>query len=87
MGEYALEFAKGWEQYFEKLDKSMRERVWKKIQQLKTLHHSRHLKQGLGFFISEVGQYRIAYEIDETRKTKIIHFVGDHKQYEKWLGL
>jgi mRNA-degrading endonuclease RelE of RelBE toxin-antitoxin system len=87
MSEYSLEFVQGWENRFEKLDKGMRERVWKKIQQLKTKSHSRHLKQGLNFFVSEVGQYRIAYKIDEKRNVKIVHFVGDHKAYEKWLGL
>jgi mRNA-degrading endonuclease RelE of RelBE toxin-antitoxin system len=87
MGEYSLDFAEGWEAYFEKLDKSMRERVWRKIQQLKTIPHSRHLKHGLDYFVSEVGQYRIAYKINEEKKTKILYFVGDHKDYEKWLGL
>ena len=87
MGDYSLEFAQGWEKCFEKLDKGMRRRVWKKIQQLKIQTHSRHLKQGLNFFVSEVGQYRIAYKIDGQRKVKVVHFVGDHKEYEKWLGL
>ena len=87
MGEYSLEFAEGWANCFEKLDKGMRERVWKKIQQLKTRMPARHLKQGLAFFVSEVGQYRIAYKVDEKRKVKTVHFVGNHKEYEKWLGL
>lgn len=87
MGEYSLDFADGWDFYFWKLDKSMRDRVWKKIQQLKLIPHSRHLKQGLDYFVSEVGQYRIAYKINEDKKTKILYFVGDHKEYEKWLGL
>ncbi|MFH1285142.1 MAG: type II toxin-antitoxin system RelE/ParE family toxin [Candidatus Micrarchaeota archaeon] len=87
MTDYSLEFAHGWQEYFEKLDNSMRARVWKKIQQLKTLPHSRHLKQGLDFYVAETGQYRIAYKIDEERKIKTIHFVGDHKEYERWLGL
>jgi mRNA-degrading endonuclease RelE of RelBE toxin-antitoxin system len=87
MSEYSLEFARGWEENFKKMDKSIRERVWKKIQQLKTLTNSRHLKKGFDFFVSEIGQYRIAYKTDEKRKTKTIYFVGDHKEYEKWLGI
>ena len=87
MSEYSLEFALGWESCFEKLDKGIRERVWKKIQQLKVLPQSRHLRQGFDFFVSEVGQYRIAYKVDEQRKVKVVHFVGDHKEYDKWLGL
>jgi len=87
MNEYALEFAHGWGEAFGKLDKGMCERVWKKIQQLKMQMPARHLKQGLAFFVSEVGQYRIAYDVDEKRKVKTVHFVGDHKEYEKWLGI
>ena len=87
MSEYSLEFAQEWEKCFERLDKGVRARVWKKIQQLKTPSHSRHLRQGFDFFVSEVGQYRIAYKIDERKKVKVVHFVGNHKEYEKWLGL
>ncbi|MCX6777513.1 MAG: type II toxin-antitoxin system HigB family toxin [Candidatus Micrarchaeota archaeon] len=87
MGDYALEFAHGWEAYFEKLDKSMRDRVWKKIQQLKKIESARHLRQGSDFYVSEIGQYRLCYKIDEKRRVKTIHFVGDHKEYEKWVGL
>jgi len=87
MDEYSLEFAKGWEDTFGKLDRSMRERVWKKIQQPKMQMPARHLKQGLAFFVSEAGQYRIAYKADEKRKVKTIYFVGDHEEYEKWLGI
>jgi hypothetical protein len=36
------------------------------------------------FFVIEVGQYRIAYYCDEKKKEKVIHFVGDHKEYRKW---
>ncbi|MEW6329519.1 MAG: hypothetical protein AB1468_05375 [Candidatus Micrarchaeota archaeon] len=87
MGEYKLEFARGWEGYFEKLDRSMQERVWRKIQQLKTTTYARHLKKGLPFYVSEIGQYRPCYTIDEKKKIKVVYFVGDHKEYEKWLGL
>ncbi len=87
MNEYALEFADGWDEYFDKMDKSVKERVWKKILQLKTLPPSRHLKQGFSYFISEIGQYRIAYKVDENRRIKMVYFAGDHKEYEKWLGI
>lgn len=38
----------------------------------------------LPFVVEEVGQYRIALFQDDEKKTKEVHFVGDHKQYEKW---
>lgn len=87
MDAYALEFDEGWDAYFKRLDKGMRGRVWKKVQQLKQAPASRHLKQGPDFFIAEIGQYRIAYRVFEPRKVKRIYFVGDHKEYEKWLGM
>jgi len=85
--EYSLEFEEGWDGYFKKLDKGMRERVWKKIQQLKGSVPSRHLKKGLDFHVSEIGQYRLCFKINEKAKVKTIYFVGDHKEYEKWLGI
>lgn len=36
------------------------------------------------FYVEEVGQYRIAYIKDEKKRVKKIHFVGTHKQYERW---
>jgi mRNA-degrading endonuclease RelE of RelBE toxin-antitoxin system len=85
--EYSLEFDEGWDHYFKKLDKSMKGRVWKKILQLKGPLPARHLKKGLDFYVSEIGQYRLCYKMDENRMAKTIYFVGDHKEYEKWLGI
>ena len=87
MDEYSLEFDEEWDTYFSKLDKSMQNRVWKKVQQLKRRIASRHLKEGLPFFVSVIGQYRLCYSIDEKRKIKTIYFVGNHKEYEKWVGI
>lgn len=36
------------------------------------------------FLVEEAGQYRIAYIEDSKNRVKMIHFVGSHKQYEKW---
>lgn len=41
------------------------------------LHASKYL-------VEEVGQYRIAYEADGEIHAKFVHFIGNHKQYEKW---
>lgn len=84
---YEILFDPKWDGWFSRLDTSMKKRVMKKILQLQGENPSRHLKSGLDFFVSEVGQYRIAYKVDEKRKVKTVHFVGDHKEYEKWLGI
>ncbi len=34
--------------------------------------------------VEEAGQYRIAFYQNEEQRKKEIHFVGNHKQYEKW---
>ncbi len=75
-------FGQDWDEYFNKLDNPIKERIWKKIQQLKHLTKTRHLKHGLPFFVIESGQYRICFE--EIEEKRIIRFAGNHKQYEKW---
>jgi len=79
---FKLKYESNWDKYFSKLDKNSKEKIWKKIQQLKTIKSARHLKHGLPYFVLESGQYRICYE-EEDKLRKII-FAGNHKQYEKW---
>ncbi|MFH1752348.1 MAG: hypothetical protein ABH821_05425 [archaeon] len=79
---FRLTFDKDWDKYFLKLDKQAQKRIWKKIQQLKTLQKIRHLGHGLPYFVVETGQYRICFK--EKRQTRTIMFAGTHKQYEKW---
>ncbi len=66
------------------LDRSVRGRILNRIARMKIEPAGRHLRHGLPYFVTEVGQYRIAYEVDETEKKKIIQFVGDHKEYAEW---
>jgi len=79
---FELVLGEGWDEYFLKLDSSQQERIWKRIQKLKDLLSTRHLKHGLPFFVLETGQYRICYE--ENLNIRKIRFAGTHKQYEKW---
>lgn len=83
LADYNFLFAIGWDAYFGKLDKSVRDRILAKMEQLRGEHSSRHLKQ-TPIFVEEVGQYRICFSIREKEKVKIFYFVGDHKDYEKW---
>ena len=78
-----LDYADAWDAYFSKSDKSEKERISKKIQQLKHSVSARHLKHGFPFFVVESGQYRVCFE--EKSNTRTIMFAGNHKQYEKWV--
>ena len=80
---FELHYAGDWDIFYCKMDKAEQLRIWKKIQQLKTLARTRRLKEGLPYFVVEVGQYRIVFE--EIATVRILVFVGNHKQYEKWL--
>lgn len=80
---YSAEFDQDWPIYFQPLDKSIKERIAKKIGKILKYPNKRHLKKSL-FFVDEVGQYRIVYRIFEENKRARFYFVGDHKEYEKW---
>jgi len=82
--EYAISFEPGWDIHFIKMDNSIKQIIWKKIQKQKNETKTRHLKYGIEFYIVESGQYRIAIKINEKEKVKEIHFAGNHKQYADW---
>ncbi len=72
---------------FLQLDKSMQERIGKKLRQLEREDFpSRHLKHGVPVFVEEVNQYRIIFKTREDVKEKRVVFIGDHKEYEKWIA-
>jgi len=80
---WKLVFKNGWDKYFEKLDNSVQQRILKKFEQIKQPLQARGLKASK-IVIEEVGQYRIAFYQNEKKQQKEIHFVGNHKQYERW---
>ncbi|MCR4335871.1 MAG: hypothetical protein NUV57_05030 [archaeon] len=82
---FAIDYQQNWGKFFSKLDKNEQLIIWKKIQQLKTLKETRHLKYGLPYFVLDSGQYRICYE--QIEKIRRVMFAGNHKQYEKWLKI
>lgn len=79
---FELGFVDNWDCHYSKMDSTEQQRIWKKIQQLKTLLKARHLKQGAPIFAVKAGQYRICFR--EKEKTREILFAGNHKQYQKW---
>ncbi len=81
---FELRFVPSWDKHYSSLDKSIKIRILKKLDQLKAKEKSRHLGLGLPFFVEEVGQYRIVFKQDDVAKIKEIYFIGDHKQYQDW---
>lgn len=84
MDAYELAFEPGWRRHVDAMDGPTRERIWKKIQQLKQPMKHRHMRHGLPYFVEEAGGFRIVLEVAEAEKKKTIIFVGEHKQYEAW---
>ncbi len=82
---YKIKYAPGWDIYYSKMDNSQRIPIAKKVKKLKQKKKKRHLYYGLPFSVDEVNQYRIVYKTFEKEKFVRIYFIGDHKQYEKWL--
>ncbi len=80
---WSIAYLNGWDENLYGFPTQIQDQILKKIEQMKQplqgrgLHHSRIL-------VEEVGEHRIAYSINQSTRTKEIHFVGDHKQYEKW---
>jgi len=80
---WKLVFKKGWDKYFKKFDNETKQRILKKFKQMKHPLQARGLKASR-VVVEETGQYRIAFYQNEDKHEKEIHFVGNHKQYEKW---
>ncbi|MBI5051229.1 hypothetical protein HZC08_00565 [Candidatus Micrarchaeota archaeon] len=54
MEEYNLEFDEEWIYYFNRLENDLKDRIKKKLTQLKYLP-SRHLEHGIDFHVKEIG--------------------------------
>lgn len=80
---WRLAFKTGWDVHFLQFDKTIQQRILNKLQQMKQPLAGRGL-HGNRFLVEETGQCRIVYEEDSATRTKRIHFVGNHKQYEEW---
>ena len=85
MEKYIIKFHPDWEEYYSKLDFSIKKRVVKKISEIANNTHKRHLRFGLPHNVAEVGQYRICFLVNDADREVIFCFVGNHDQYQKWL--
>ncbi len=80
---WKLGFIPAWDKHFSKFDEPTRERILKKLEQMKQalLFRGFHSSK---YHVEEAGQFRIAFKQDEETRTKYIQFIGNHKHYEKW---
>lgn len=83
LNEWEIKYYPGWDKHFKKFDSNIQITILKKIKQMKQDLKPRRLHRS-NYLVEEIGQYRIAYIIDEINLIKKIHFIGNHKQYEKW---
>jgi len=83
---YAKDFHPGWKEYFNKLDNSVKIKIINKMKKIIEGLPGRHLQRGLPYFTAEVDQYRICYKSDDVTMVRRFYFVGDHKEYLKWVG-
>lgn len=72
-----------WDVHFRKFDKPVQQQIIKKLDQMEQPLQARGLHSSK-YQVEEAGQFRIAFRQDEQTRTKEVHFVGNHKQYEKW---
>ena len=82
---FEIGFDQDWSYYWQRVPREQHSRLLKKMEELREEKRFRHLKLGLPHFAIEIGQYRICFT--EEGHKRILDFVGDHKAYEKWLGL
>jgi len=86
---YDLEFDADWIGYFKNVPPSIQKRFKKRLRKYGIFPTSafRHEKYGINYFVDEIGQYRILFVSDEKSKIRRFYFIGDHKDYEKFLGV
>ncbi len=79
---FQIKFHSDYKKYWKKIPKEEHYRINKKLEELFEEKKFRHLKFGAPYFVLEIGQYRICFIEEE--KTRILLFVGNHKEYDKW---
>ncbi|MBU1197135.1 hypothetical protein KJ765_01335 [Candidatus Micrarchaeota archaeon] len=79
---YAVRLHEDAAEALHRLDPSIRKRLVKRIAAMREKPPRRHMRSGLDFFAEEVGQYRIVFTCEANQK--VVYFVGNQKDYEKW---
>ncbi len=85
---YILEYDESWDKYFQKVPPDIKKRFLKKVDKY-SIHPTiafEHKKYGVPFFSDWIGpNYRVCFTCDEDKNKRIFYFIGDHKEYERWL--
>lgn len=86
---YTLRFDEDWSKYYKKVPPDIQKRFKKRLKKYETFPtvSFRHAKHGVEFFTDEIGQYRVCFASDENSKIRRFYFIGDHKEYEKFIGI
>ena len=84
---YEAQYAPNWHARFDKLDNSMKIRAVKKISRILGGLPAAHAQLGLPYFKENIdSNYRICYCLLKEKNVLRFYFVGDHKEYGKWLA-
>ena len=62
---YSILFEFEAKEQLKRFDRSIQLQILKKVVQMETKASARHLKFGTEFFVEEIGQYRIAFKVEE----------------------
>ncbi|MEK6979707.1 MAG: hypothetical protein AABW86_05780 [Candidatus Micrarchaeota archaeon] len=86
---YQLEYDQDWYGYFDTVPEDIQRRFMKRREKYIAFptFAFRHEKREVTFFVDEIGQYRALFTSDETTLTRKFYFIGDHKAYEKFIGI
>lgn len=86
---YALEFEDDWKKYFRDIPPDIQKRFKKKLAKYESFPSFafRHEKHAVEYFVDEISQYRVLFTSNENSKVRRFYFIGDHKEYEKFLGI
>lgn len=78
---YNLSVANRFKKDFDILDESLKKRIKKQLEPLRTSPYlGKRLHGNLkGFFSLRIGKYRIVYAVDEKSKSVILYFLGHRK--------
>ena len=86
---YKVEFDEDWKTYFKTIPLDIQRRFKKRLDKYESFPSFafRHEKYGIEYFVDEIGQYRVLFTSDENSKIRRFYFIGDHKEYDRFLGI
>jgi len=86
---YTLVYDVDWDNYFQNVPEVIKKRFLKRREKYVNFPTIgfRHTKHGVSYFVDEIGQYRVCFTSDEDNKIRTFYFIGDHKEYEKFIGI